>query len=182
MTAPQPGRRTVRAWWRRVPVSAVRPARPGAAATRSDEDGGAVGARHGGAGTESTPARPPRRLPGAARTVAAWCAALAYPVLLHTAVLNEGEPTGTRLALPALLAVLPVALLRRRPLVTLALVLAGTFAATVTAASVLAAGAGFADPGTPAPDTPGPGTRARPGPGSSERRATPGRSPRSRRW
>ncbi|MET9108246.1 sensor histidine kinase [Streptomyces zhihengii] len=163
MTAPQPGRRTVRAWWRRVPVSAARPARPGAAATRSDEDGGAVGARHGGAGTESTAARPPRGLPGAARTVAAWCAALAYPVLLHTAVLNEGEPTGTRLALPALLAVLPVALLRRRPLVTLALVLAGTFAATVTAASVLAAGAGFADPGYAGPGHSGPGHTGPPG-------------------
>ncbi|MGW6456336.1 sensor histidine kinase [Streptomyces sp. NPDC055078] len=68
----------------------------------------------------------------------AWCGALAYPVLLYVAVLNEPEPTGSRLLLPAVLAMLALPLLRRRPLPALALMLAGSFAATVTAASNLA--------------------------------------------
>ncbi|TXS48127.1 sensor histidine kinase [Streptomyces sp. t39] len=187
MTAPQPGRRTVRAWRHRIRTASPRPvpahpdgaARPdGDASVRStgrpDEDASAGHAPARAPGTdrgtpapdEDAPAHAPARetgpdgeeaarhaAGGVARSVAAWCTALAYPLLLHTAVLHESEPTGMRLVLPALLAVLPVALLRRRPLVTLVLVLAGGFAATVTAASVLAAG--------PGPVGPPPGTAQR---------------------
>ncbi|MFB6838619.1 sensor histidine kinase [Streptomyces sp. NPDC056361] len=82
-------------------------------------------------------ARPWRVRPAAARALA-WCGAFAYPILLYVAVLNENEPTGVRLLLPAALSVLALPLLRRRPLPTLALVLAGSFAATLLAASKLA--------------------------------------------
>ncbi|MEV8531563.1 sensor histidine kinase [Streptomyces sp. NPDC051211] len=94
------------------------------------------------------PAARPWRLrlrPAAAETLA-WCGALAYPVLLFVAVLNEQESTGVRLLLPAALSVLALPLLRRRPLPTLALMLAGSFAATVTAASQLASTFPFSAP------------------------------------
>ncbi|MFD4375820.1 sensor histidine kinase [Streptomyces sp. NPDC058486] len=68
-----------------------------------------------------------------------WAAALAHPVLLYVAVLNTAEPSGRRLVLPALLSVLLLPLLLRRPVVALAVLLAGSFPAAVTAASRLAA-------------------------------------------
>ncbi len=84
--------------------------------------------------------------PAAAQTLA-WCGALAYPILLYLAVLYEHEPTGMRLLLPTALSVLALPLLRRRPLPTLALMLAGSFAATVLAASKLASAFPFMAPG-----------------------------------
>lgn len=99
-----------------------------------------------GMSSPSRAARQWRTRPVAAQVVA-WCGALAYPVLLYVAVLNEPEPTGRRLVLPAVLVVLAVPLLRRRPLPALALMLVGSFAATVTAASNLAATFPFLAPG-----------------------------------
>ncbi|MFI6943767.1 sensor histidine kinase [Streptomyces sp. NPDC050418] len=63
----------------------------------------------------------------------AWCAGVAYPLLLVLAVLAEEELTGVRLLPSALLVVLLVPLLLRRPLPALVLLLAGSFAATVLA-------------------------------------------------
>jgi signal transduction histidine kinase len=66
----------------------------------------------------------------AVREVRAWCGAVVYPVALYLTVLNwPPDGRGQRLILPAVLAVLPVGLLRRRPLPALALMLAGSFAA-----------------------------------------------------
>ncbi|MET8967029.1 sensor histidine kinase [Streptomyces hydrogenans] len=76
-----------------------------------------------------------------------WSAALAHPVLLYVAVLHTAEPTGRRLVLPALLAVLVVPLLGRRPVAALAVLVAGAFPASVVASSRLAAAYG---PGTDA--------------------------------
>lgn len=91
-------------------------------------------------GMSASPRAPlPRRTRPAATRALAWCGALSYPILLYVAVLNEHEPTGTRLLLPTALAVLAVPLLRSRPLPTLVLIMAGSFAATATAASKLAA-------------------------------------------
>lgn len=90
-------------------------------------------------------ARSWRMRPATAQALA-WCGAVAYPILLYVAVLAEPEPTGMRLLLPAVLPVLALPLLRRRPLPTLALMLAGSFAATVLAASKLAASFPFMAP------------------------------------
>ncbi|MER5889591.1 sensor histidine kinase [Streptomyces sp. NPDC001941] len=65
--------------------------------------------------------------------VAAWCAALAYPVLLTVAALDEPELTGVRLLPSAALAVLLLPLLPRHPLPTLVVLLIGSFAATILA-------------------------------------------------
>ncbi len=75
--------------------------------------------------------RPPPAVAGAL----AWCGALAYPAVLHAAVAAEPEPTGVRLLPSALCAVLVVALVPRRPLPALALVLVASFLATTTAAA-----------------------------------------------
>ncbi|MDI3403218.1 hypothetical protein [Streptomyces cavernicola] len=87
------------------------------------------------------------RLRPAAAQALAWCGALAYPILLYGAVLDEHEPTGARLLLPAVLSVLTIPLLLRRPFPALLLMLAGSFAATVTAASQLASAFPFMAPG-----------------------------------
>ncbi|MFI9629362.1 sensor histidine kinase [Streptomyces sp. NPDC052042] len=79
------------------------------------------------------------RLRPAAAQALAWCGALGYSILLYVAVLNEREPTGMRLLLPTVLSVLTIPLLRRRPLPALMLMLAGSFAATLTAASKFSA-------------------------------------------
>ncbi|NGO78086.1 sensor histidine kinase [Streptomyces sp. YC504] len=63
----------------------------------------------------------------------AWCAGITYPVLLYIAALNEPELTGARLLPSALLAVLVLPLLLRRPEPALLLVLVGSFAATALA-------------------------------------------------
>ncbi|WP_307813957.1 histidine kinase [Streptomyces sp. N35] len=63
----------------------------------------------------------------------AWCAGVAYSVLLYIAALNEPELTGARLLPSALLAVLVVPLLLRRPEPALLLLVIGSFAATVIA-------------------------------------------------
>ncbi|MFE7707689.1 sensor histidine kinase [Streptomyces sp. NPDC057486] len=89
----------------------------------------------------------PRRLRPSVAQALAWCGALAYPILLYVAVLNEREPTGVRLLLPAVLSVLTIPLLRRRPLPALMPILAGSFAATSTAASTLASAFPFMAPG-----------------------------------
>ncbi|MEU9704303.1 sensor histidine kinase [Streptomyces sp. NPDC047981] len=91
-------------------------------------------------------ARSWRMRPAAAQALA-WCGGLAYPVLLYLAVFHEREPTGVRLLLPAALSVLALPLLRSRPLPALALILAGSLAATVVAASNLAAALPFTAPG-----------------------------------
>ncbi|MFD3517153.1 sensor histidine kinase [Streptomyces sp. NPDC058657] len=80
--------------------------------------------------------RPPSRLPlpaPALRTALAWSGAAAFPVALcFTVYDSQNYPTGLQFLLPALLAVLPVGLLLRRPLPALLAVLAGTFAAGTT--------------------------------------------------
>ncbi|MGW8365926.1 sensor histidine kinase [Streptomyces wedmorensis] len=90
-------------------------------------------------------ARSWRMRPATAQALA-WCGAVAYPILLYVAVVAEPEPTGMRLLLPAVVSVLALPLLRRRPLPALALMLAGSFAATVLAASKLAASFPFMAP------------------------------------
>ncbi|MEU4062588.1 sensor histidine kinase [Streptomyces wedmorensis] len=90
-------------------------------------------------------ARSWRMRPATAQALA-WCGAVAYPILLYVAVVAEPEPTGMRLLLPAVVSVLALPLLRRRPLPALALMLAGSFAATVLAASKLAAAFPFMAP------------------------------------
>ncbi|MGW8358021.1 sensor histidine kinase [Streptomyces wedmorensis] len=90
-------------------------------------------------------ARSWRMRPATAQALA-WCGAVAYPILLYVAVVTEPEPTGMRLLLPAVVSVLALPLLRRRPLSALALMLAGSFAATVLAASKLAASFPFMAP------------------------------------
>ncbi|WP_406865190.1 sensor histidine kinase [Streptomyces sp. HUAS MG47] len=95
----------------------------------------------------SPPASLSWRLRPAGARALAWCGGLAYPILLYVAVLNEREPTGVRLLLPAVLSVLAVPLLLRRPFAALTLMLAGSFAATLTAASKLASAFPFMAPG-----------------------------------
>ncbi|NUL06056.1 sensor histidine kinase [Streptomyces lunaelactis] len=74
----------------------------------------------------------------------AWCSGIAYVVLLYVVVLNTGrELTGMRLLLAALLAVLLLPLVLRRPLPALVLLLTASFAATVRADSAMAAGQGL---------------------------------------
>jgi signal transduction histidine kinase len=69
----------------------------------------------------------------AVREAVAWCGAVSYPVALWVAVLNwPPDRGGVRLILPAILAVLPIDLLRRRPLAALVLMLAGSFLAVTT--------------------------------------------------
>ncbi|WP_254706677.1 hypothetical protein [Streptomyces lunaelactis] len=71
----------------------------------------------------------------------AWCSGIAYVVLLYVVVLNTGrELTGMRLLLAAMLAVLLLPLVLRRPLPALVLLLTASFAATVRAYSAMAAG------------------------------------------
>lgn len=86
-------------------------------------------------------------VPPAVTRALTWSAALAQPVLLNVVALHTAEPTGRRLVLPALLAVLLVPLLPRRPVVVLGLLVAGSFPAAVTAVSRGAAAYG---PGTDA--------------------------------
>lgn len=63
----------------------------------------------------------------------AWGGAVIYTVALYVAVLNwPPDRAGYRLILPALLAVLPLELLRRRPLPAFVLMLAGSFLAVTT--------------------------------------------------
>jgi signal transduction histidine kinase len=75
----------------------------------------------------------PARVSPIARSVLAWCGAIAFPFAM-IAALPSGpqDPAGRWLLLPAVLAILPVGLLRRRPLPALALMLVGSFAATAT--------------------------------------------------
>ncbi|NUK06556.1 sensor histidine kinase [Streptomyces lunaelactis] len=74
----------------------------------------------------------------------AWCSGIAYVVLLYVVVLNTGrELTGMRLLLAAMLAVLLLPLVLRRPLPALVLLLTASFAATVRAYSAMAAGHGL---------------------------------------
>ncbi|MEU5980198.1 sensor histidine kinase [Streptomyces sp. NPDC047315] len=70
----------------------------------------------------------------------AWCSGLAYVALLYVVALNEGpQLTGMRLLPAALLAVLLLPLVLRRPAGALALLLVASFAATVLTDSVMAA-------------------------------------------
>lgn len=63
----------------------------------------------------------------------AWAGAAAFPVLLYATVLNLGETrTPLQVLLPAVVIALPAGLLRRQPLPALALILAGSFAATAS--------------------------------------------------
>ncbi|AVT35119.1 sensor histidine kinase [Plantactinospora sp. BB1] len=91
----------------------------------------------------SHPLRPPlrHRLPATVRTALVWCALAAFPVVLALTVpFVSGAPghyynvleTIPRYALPALVMALPAVLLRRSPLATLALMLLGSAAMTVT--------------------------------------------------
>ena len=75
--------------------------------------------------------RPPlrHRLPPAARTALVWGSVVAFPVVLAVAV-GTGAKGGV--LLPALAMALPAALLRRRPLAVLALMLLGSLALTGT--------------------------------------------------
>ncbi|MFD8934961.1 sensor histidine kinase [Streptomyces sp. NPDC059578] len=85
----------------------------------------------------TAPIRAPwaRRPPAAVGEALAWCAALSYPVALYFAVVAEPELTGLRLLPLVACAALPVALVWRRPLPALVLVLTASFLATTTAAS-----------------------------------------------
>ncbi|MEV4760066.1 sensor histidine kinase [Micromonospora sp. NPDC049559] len=89
------------------------------------------------------PLRPPlrHRVPPAARTVLCWTAVAVFPVVLFVAVVNGGNentlylwqlPISFRYVLPALAMALPAVVLRRAPLVTLALMLLASTALTVT--------------------------------------------------
>ncbi|MBC9712841.1 sensor histidine kinase [Streptomyces sp. TRM66268-LWL] len=86
-------------------------------------------------GTPPSPAALRARRPVAVE-VLAWCAGVVYPVLLAIAAINEPELTGARLLPSALLAVLLVPLVLRRPLPALVLLVTGSFAATVLARDV----------------------------------------------
>ncbi|MET9297268.1 sensor histidine kinase [Streptomyces sp. NPDC003077] len=79
----------------------------------------------------------------------AWCSGIAYALLLYVVALNTGrELSGARLLLAALLAVLLLALVLRRPLPALVLLLAASFATTVRTDSAMAADmAGSMPPG-----------------------------------
>ncbi|MGC5018116.1 sensor histidine kinase [Micromonospora sp. DT47] len=106
--------------------------------------------------THPAPHVPFGRVPPLVGTVLAWSGAVAYPVVLHVVALNvpAGEPVpspppagptsrldaGVQLADPVLPVLLPVivsgllvGLLRRRPLLALALLLVGSFHVAVTA-------------------------------------------------
>ncbi|MBQ0985184.1 sensor histidine kinase [Streptomyces sp. F63] len=72
--------------------------------------------------------------------VLAWCSGIAYVALVYVVMLNTREPTGMRLLPVALLAVLLLPLVPRRPVPALMLLAGVSFAATVHAQSVLAAG------------------------------------------
>jgi signal transduction histidine kinase len=74
-----------------------------------------------------------KRAPGLAGAILTWAGAIACPVVLFFSVRGLRDPGGLRLLIPCLLIVLPAALLRRRPLPALALMLAGSFGAAVTA-------------------------------------------------
>ncbi|MFI5805269.1 sensor histidine kinase [Streptomyces sp. NPDC051561] len=80
---------------------------------------------------EKVPPPPPRwHLAPAARTALAWAGAVIYPVVLYFTMWNSrSQSVGLQFVLPALLAVLPVGLLLRRPLPALVSVAVGTFAA-----------------------------------------------------
>lgn len=88
----------------------------------------------------TAPTSPSPQLPKRAYPVAwsalAWGGAIAFPFVLFVTLSMQSaesqEPTVLGLLLPAILTILPVGLLRRRPLPALALMLAGSFAATVT--------------------------------------------------
>ncbi|MFC7816347.1 sensor histidine kinase [Streptomyces sp. NPDC057367] len=83
--------------------------------------------------------------------VLAWCSGIAYGVMLYVVVLDTGrELTGVRLLPTALLAVLLLPLVPRRPLPALALLLTVSFAATVRADSAMAAWLGPAGSTPPA--------------------------------
>lgn len=72
--------------------------------------------------------------------ILAWCSGLAYVALLYVVALNEGpQLTGMRLLPAALLAVLLLPLVLRRPAGALALLLVASFAATVLTDSAMAA-------------------------------------------
>ncbi|MEU5943288.1 sensor histidine kinase [Micromonospora sp. NPDC047548] len=83
------------------------------------------------------------RVPAAVRAALAWGGAIASPFLLIITVQNGANIWWTpglveicrRYLLPAMVMALPVALLRRQPLTTLALLLAGSSVVTVTFAS-----------------------------------------------
>jgi signal transduction histidine kinase len=84
-----------------------------------------------------TQPRPPllKRLPAGARTALIWCAAAAYPLALLAAVTLENHRPGqpAQLLLAALVATLPLGLLRRRPVLVMALLLAGALAGAIVA-------------------------------------------------
>lgn len=84
-------------------------------------------------------ARPRRtRLPSAAWELLAWCAALGYPVALLVTVLNvPPDRPAAGLLLAAVLALLPAALLPRRPLPAVLSLLAGTLVAATSTPSDL---------------------------------------------
>ncbi|OKJ96900.1 histidine kinase [Streptomyces sp. CB03234] len=83
--------------------------------------------------TTPSPPSPGERLRPVVWTALAWCGALAYPVALLFAVqAGPYRSTVLRFCLTAAVTVLPVALLRRRPLPALALILGGMFAAATT--------------------------------------------------
>ena len=74
-----------------------------------------------------------RRHPPATRAGLAWAGAAVFPVALYFTVFDsKSYPAGVQFLLPALLSVLPVGLLFRRPLPALLSVLAGIFAAGIT--------------------------------------------------
>jgi signal transduction histidine kinase len=72
-----------------------------------------------------------KRTPQFASSILAWCGALACPVLLFLTVPGR-HPNGLQLLLPGLLMIMPIALLRKRPLPALALILIGSFGAAAT--------------------------------------------------
>lgn len=78
------------------------------------------------------------RLPPAAWQALAWCAALGYPVALLVALLNAPpEHPAAGVALAAVLALLPAALLPRRPLPAVLSLLTGTVVAATSTPSDL---------------------------------------------
>ncbi|MFI0982241.1 sensor histidine kinase [Streptomyces sp. NPDC021093] len=81
----------------------------------------------------SRPAPLVRRPAPEVRNALAWAGAVVFPVVLYFAVFeSRNYSTALQVLLPALLSVLPVGLLRRRPLAGLVSVLVGTFAAGTT--------------------------------------------------
>jgi signal transduction histidine kinase len=78
----------------------------------------------------------PRRLFGRmsprTRKVLTWGAAVAFPLVLYGTLLSERQDqAGLRILAPALVLGLPAVLLRRRPLVALALMIAGSYFSTL---------------------------------------------------